>query len=305
MKKQLGDVNNFVVLETMNPLLAHIPEEKQTELNHLTRLLANCKDVEMVILFGSYARGTFVEDSYTEKGIHYEYKSDFDILVVTTHDDLKQKFRLEEKIEKELLNTGLVLTTVSLIFHSIKHLNQTLIEGNYFFKDIKKEGIALHDTGEFKLQNSKKLTAEEAQQKAQAYFDHWFTSANEFIDTFEFAFGREKLHQAAFLLHQAVERYYTTILLVFTDYRPKDHDLEKLDLRVRNCDARFNVFPRNTGEEKHLFELLRRAYIDARYKMDEYSIEKQELEYLAEKVNVLKELTEEICKGKIGEIGNN
>jgi predicted nucleotidyltransferase len=30
----------------------------------------------MIILFGSYARGTWVEDKYTERGNVYEYKSD-------------------------------------------------------------------------------------------------------------------------------------------------------------------------------------------------------------------------------------
>ena len=40
-----------------------------------------------------------------------------------------------------------------------------------------------------------------------------------------------------------------------------------------------------------------------RYKMDEYQITKDELEHLAERVNELKQLTEEICKVKIGKIG--
>ena len=37
----------------------------------------------MIILFGSYARGEWVEDIYTEGHITYEYISDFDILVLT------------------------------------------------------------------------------------------------------------------------------------------------------------------------------------------------------------------------------
>ena len=71
------------------------------------------------------------------------------------------------------------------------------------------------------------------------------------------------------------------------------------------CDARFAVFPKTTDEEKHLFELLKRAYIDARYKMDEYKISKAELELLAGKVNELKRLTEEICGGKIALIAKS
>ena len=39
---------------------------------------------------------------------------------------------------------------------------------------------------------------------------------------------------------------------------------------MKNCDPRFAVFPQGTDDEKRLFELLRRAYVDARYKMEEY-----------------------------------
>ncbi len=289
----------------MKEALQQLPRTKQEELQRLTDVLSARKEVEMVILFGSYARGEFVEDSYVEKGTLYEYKSDYDLLVVTRHDDLHVNFKIESKVNKTLRDTGLVKTPISLIFHSGKNLNQALKRGNYFFKDIKKEGIVLHDTGKVHLQEPKKLAPEEARQKAQEYFDQWFTSANGFLKQFKYALQDEDFHIAAFQLHQATERYYTTILLVYTDYRPKEHDLERLDLRVKNCDPRFGVFPQGSDEEKRLFELLRRAYVDARYKMDEYSISKEELEYLAEKVEGLKGVTERLCGEKIGEIGRD
>ncbi|HMC02411.1 MAG TPA: HEPN domain-containing protein, partial [Flavobacteriaceae bacterium] len=171
-----------------------------------------------------------------------------------------------------------------------------------------KEGIVLYDSQKFKLATPKILTPEESQQKAQDYFDQWFESANMFFKDFLYNFkecekGRHYLNKAAFELHQATERYYTTILLVFTDYRPKDHNLETLGIKVEMCDMRFAVFPKRTEEEKHLFELLKRAYIDARYKMKEYHITKADLEYLSGRVGELKQLTEEICLEKIEQIG--
>ena len=291
----------------VNEALQKLPHTKQGELQRITDLLSASKEVEMVILFGSYARGEYVEDVYVEKGILYEYKSDYDLLVVTRHDDLVANIKLETQANQTLWNTGRVKTPISLIFHSSKHLNQALREGNYFFQDIKKEGIVLYDTGKVRLQNPKKLTAEEARKKAQEYFDQWFESASVFYEDFKYNFAkpgkrRAYLNMAAFMLHQATERYYTTILLVYTDYRPKEHDLERLDLRVKNCDPRFGVFPQGTKEEKRLFELLRRAYVDARYKMDEYSISKEELDYLADKVEKLKEVTKRLCMDKIRKI---
>ena len=292
----------------MKDLLNHLPETKREELELLTELVSWFKEVEMMILFGSYARGNWVEDSYVEKGTTYEYRSDFDVLVVLTHEDLKQKFRIEDRVKAELVSTGKVITPVSLIFHGVKQLNASLTMGNYFFKDIKEEGKVLYDSKKFRLAHPKKLTAQQYQKKAQDYFDQWFQSSNMFLKDFNYNFGEADLgphylNKAAFELHQATERYYTTILLVFTDYRPKDHNLETLGIKVTMCDKRFDVFPQTTDKEKRRFELLKRAYIDARYKMDEYEITKKELSYLAERVTELKTLTETICRAKIEEIG--
>ena len=287
----------------MNTSLNQIPQPKQEELTKIAQLISDFKEVEMVILFGSYARGNWVEDKYIEKGVTYEYRSDYDLLVVLKHEDLKQKFRIEGEIKTKLVETGEVTTPISMIFHGIKHLNQALKIGNYFFKDIKKEGIVLYDSENFKLADPKKLTAEQYQEKAQDYFDQWFENGNNALKKFRFSFQENILNEAAFDLHQATERYYTTILLVFTDYRPKDHNLETLGIKAEMCDTRFAVFPQSTDEEKRLFELLKKAYIDARYKMDEYEITKEELQYLSDRVSDLKRLTAEICHEKIKQIG--
>lgn len=282
-------------------LLKHLPKQKQDELCIITNELQTLKGVEMVILFGSFARGDWVEDSYNENGTTYEYKSDFDILVVTNKSDIYAQYKIKSKLMDAIGNK--VQTPISLIFHSIKYLNQALLKGSYFFVDIKKEGIILCDSQKFKLQEPKILTAQESQQKAQEHFDEWFISAKEFIKLYQLSIDNNLYHKAAFMLHQSAEHFYTTIQLVFADYRPKEHDLEKLDLSVRNCDTRFHIFKRETKTEQHMFKLLRRAYVDARYRRKTYNITKEELEYLAKKVLELKGLTEEICKQKILDIG--
>ena len=49
-----------------------------------------------------------------------------------------------------------------------------------------------------------------------------------------------------------------------------------------------------------MFTVLRKAYIDSRYKLG-YMVEKEDLEWLALRVQQLKELTKVICEGKIRE----
>ena len=101
------------------------------------------------------------------------------------------------------------------------------------------------------------------------------------------------------MLHQATERFYGAVMLVFTGYKPKRHNIETLGRRVSGCDAAFlKVFPRATKEQDERFKLLKKAYIDARYKK-EYKITKKQLEYLAKRVKLLQRLTKKICQQKI------
>ena len=96
-----------------------------------------------------------------------------------------------------------------------------------------------------------------------------------------------------------MERFYSAILWVFTNYRPKIHDLETLTHMVARCDPAFlTVFPRATDEQKECFDLLKRAYIEARYS-SAYAITKEQLAYLAQRVQKLQELTKKICVARI------
>lgn len=72
----------------MKKSLAHLPLNKKQELKRLRSIiLEKVPHAQFIILFGSHARGDWVDDEYTEDHITYSYKSDFDILVIT--DDKK------------------------------------------------------------------------------------------------------------------------------------------------------------------------------------------------------------------------
>lgn len=157
----------------------------------------------------------------------------------------------------------------------------------------------LYDSKRFQLAKARELTPEERKQSAQEDFRNWFAAARTFFNSFEDAFKRRHYKNAAFQLHQATERYYMAILLVFTHYKPKEHDIGTLGKQAKNLDLRFvQVFPRSTQEENRLFELLQKAYIDARYN-PKYKITKKELEYLGGRVKKLQRLTKDVCKERI------
>lgn len=101
------------------------------------------------------------------------------------------------------------------------------------------------------------------------------------------------------LLHQAAERTYNAVILVHTGYKPKTHNLDKLKRYAKRfSEALDAVFAGNTKQEKHLFDLLKRGYEDARYK-ENYVIKEQELQMLIERVQKLQQIAELLCKEKI------
>lgn len=281
--------------------LTHLPEDKQEELKEITKIIIENIPAEMVILFGSHARGDWVED-FQET---YEYVSDFDILIVTKDRKAAKGHKKWQNLNKALAAIQDV-TKTNIIQHSVWFVNDKIERNFYFFVDIFKEGIMLFDSGNFRLSEPKELSSLERQKKASNGFSHWFESANRFLETFEFNFQKGETNtgyysNAAFELHQATERYYATILLVFTDYKPRTHDIEELGKQIEKLHSEFaSVFPKKTPEQERLFILLKKAYIDARYEIN-YKIEKVELEYLSNRVRLLRDLTDRICSEHIAQ----
>ncbi|HBS88050.1 MAG: hypothetical protein A2W91_09950 [Bacteroidetes bacterium GWF2_38_335] len=284
----------------MKTSIGHLPIVNQTEITGIVSVIKDKLPAQMVILFGSFARGEQVSDKYVEDGITYEYRSDYDILVVMDSESLAVAKEAEKRWQQKLKGVVSDVTPLSIIFHGIEFLNAEIESGNYFFTDIIKDGVLLYDSGKHKLSQPKPLNEKQRKEKAKMYFEKWFENANEFFDTTFDDINKQRYNKAAFELHQATERFYMTLILVYTDYKPKLHDLYKLDGMAAKIDSGFkNVFPRTTAEEKRLFDLLKRAYIDSRYKLD-YNITKGELEWLAERVKILRELTERVCLRVIG-----
>jgi predicted nucleotidyltransferase/HEPN domain-containing protein len=283
----------------MKTSLEHLPQKKQNEIKIVKDIICDLIDAQFVILFGSYARGDWVEDRTVGNDNNvYEYKSDYDILIVTKNPRRCERDDCPKRIEDKAAKLG-VRTYLSIIFHSPKEFERSVNKGRYFFVDIINEGIMLYSSGRMPLPEVEELTLDEQKHYAQEDFDNWFKSANEFYIDFQNAFERKSYNKAAFELHQAAERFYGTAMLVFTSYKPKLHDLEKLDHKAQALSKEFkNIFPKNTQKEKDLFDLLKRAYVDARYDMS-YKITREELEYLAERVKLLQQTTEKVCKDRI------
>ena len=120
------------------------------------------------------------------------------------------------------------------------------------------------------------------------YLEHGYTDYN-----------KERYRGGSFLLHQTCERFYNSISLVYRNYRLKSHKLDELVGHAKEFSRELAVvFPSNTNFEKRCFNLLCRAYIEARYNKD-FIVTKEEYAYMLERIEILKEIAFRICTEKI------
>lgn len=250
-----------------------------------------------IILFGSYARGDWVDDPVGR------YHSDYDLLVVVDHEDLTDvpEFwaKTEDRLLEELSAGETLRTPVSVIYHSIADVNAKLELGRYFFMDIVREGIVLHEEPGYPFAEARPLSPEEALRETADYYEERFGSAEGFLDTSRYTKQKGRLKESAFQLHQAAERFYHCLILVRTLYSPKTHSLNRLRKLAEEMEPRLvEVWPIDSKFERRSYELLRAAYVKARYSRH-YRISAEELEWLGARVERLQGLVRSACEERI------
>lgn len=288
----------------MKTSINYLPEQKRDELRRIVKcVLEVLPGCEMIILYGSYARNTYVDyDQRIEYGIRTCFMSDYDILVVTN--TRFQRHVISHILSKATDNYYKGMnrnesTTVQFIDESIDDLNKAIDKNRYFYTDIKREGIMLYNSGRYKLALRRKQNYREIKELAEEYYNERFERGNEFLLGAIF-YNEQGLHKmASFNLHQACENYYNSIILTFTLYSPKEHSLIKLSARAKTHSLESSkAFPRNTEEEKRLFDLLQDAYVQARYSLH-FRITQEDIEALIPKVELLRDIARQCCEERI------
>ncbi|WP_313200508.1 HEPN domain-containing protein [Rhizobium sp.] len=245
-----------------------------------------------VILFGSYARGNWVEDRLSG------YRSDYDLLIVVNDQIFAESEDLWLDLDDRLtqLNiAGHIKTPTNAIVHSLRDINNQLARGRPFFVDLFRDGKTLYEADGHPLAETTMLTAQDIKEEAERYFREWMPGAIELLALAEICLARGSKNLAAFNLHQATERTYHTFLLTLTLYSPKLHRIKTLRSKAEDIDTRLiGAWPRDTRLGRRRFELLSRAYVEARYS-PKFEITNEEIGWLVERVTSLQGLVQEIC----------
>ena len=297
--------------------LDHLPANKQRELERVKAIIfEEFEDaialatmgwkkkgrIEKLILYGSYARGGWVDEPHTAKG----YRSDFDLLIIVNDKRLTERvdfwLKLEDRLIRELAIDKTLHTPVNFIVHTLQEVNDGLAHGRYFFMDVAKDGTALYAYDDKELHKPKPKTPEQALAMAREYFAEWIPAADDFSDSANHLIAKGRYKRAAFLMHQATESLYHCVLLVCTFYTPHVHNLGFLRTQAERIDMRLvNAWPRETRDDRARFEKLKVAYVKARYSKH-YRITEDELLWLGGCVGELGRAVHAICSERIAEL---
>jgi predicted nucleotidyltransferase/HEPN domain-containing protein len=293
--------------------LDHLPPAKVRELERVVQILfeefgdalagasgrKRLGRIGKIILYGSYARGGWVDEPHTAKG----YQSDFDLLIIVSGKELTDRVaywaRAEERLNRERAITRTLRTPVNFIVHSLQEVNDGLAHGRYFFMDVARDGIALYQANDSALHTPKPKTPDQALAMAREYFEEWFPSAMKRFESAKFLMERTYSKQAAFDLHQTAETLYHCVLLVCTFYTPHVHNLAFLRTQAERIDRRLvHVWPSDNRKERAMFETLKDAYVKARYSKH-YRISEEELTWLGAQVEELGRVVHAVCLERI------
>lgn len=294
--------------------LDHLPERQQQELACIrTTILEEFEaalrkgaggtsdwrrsgKVLKIILFGSYARDDWVDEP--DNG----YLSDFDLLVIVSHPKLTDIADYWWEAENRISRDPSIGRIVNIIVHDLAEVNQALGRGEYFWTDIVRDGVVLYELPGHAFATPKPMTPHDAATMAQGYLEHWVPRIESMLAGADFHKLRGERNDAAFSLHQAVERAYACFLLVHTFYFPRSHNIKFLRSLAEDVDKRLiSAWPREHRLDRRRFEMLKRAYVEARYS-DQYDVTVVDLDQIAASARRLRDLVAETCRERIGSL---
>ncbi len=289
----------------------HLPPVQQGELERVTQLLMaefavaiSCATqpwkkngkILKIILFGSYARDDWVDEPANG------YQSDFDLLIIVSHKDLTDIADYWYVADDKIQHDASIARPVNIIIHTLEEVNQALKRGEYFWVDIARDGIALYELAGSVLAAPMPLTAADALEMVGSYRKNWLAKIDSAIKLATFAFDEGEQKDAAFLLHQAIERAYACFLLTRTLHFPRSHNIKFLRSLAEDKEPRLiAAWPREARIDRRRFELVKRAYVEARYSAT-YEISNEDLTEIAASVRTLRDIVEQISLERLDEL---
>jgi HEPN domain-containing protein len=252
----------------------------------LVDMIVKAAKPDMIFLLGASLCRRRSESVFNKSTSASEQVSDCFLLVLMPDLGNKEPHEWQDKIENNCKSLMLV-TTIVLRTGAFE---QWLKTGHRFALTVSQSASPIYDSGSVSMAIPQGFTGIVADKGEEKQYSDGLMKAKEFLAGSELFRIRKQHAMAAFMLHQSAEQALRTLLKTGTGYHANTHSLDRL---IRYASLVFHqlqdIFQQKTDEEKRLFSLLQKAYIDTRYKED-YKISNDDLVYLSEKIRCLHEI---------------
>jgi HEPN domain-containing protein len=255
----------------------------QDQRSELLSLILEIVQADFIYLLGTCVYKRTSENIFCRIASDSQYLGDFYFLILCHSTDNKTLPQLQEQIEQHCSR----LMPVTTIVLETSVFNGWLAAGHPFSRTVSRSAIPVFESGNVFLSPIGDYDMEAELKNLETLFRDGLNKSQEFLAGADLYQIRKQYRLAAFMLHQAAEQGLGTLLKIGTSYYCCTHNIDRLIRYVGMfCSQVLEVFPRKTDNDKRLFQLLQKAYIDSRYR-EEYSIGFTDLSKLTERVRTI------------------
>ncbi len=276
-----------------------------TSLEHLTaaaresfvsgiETLVQVIEPELIVCYGTRVRTVSAWSPFRQEPVPAT-RGEYDVLVVLREGDHRRDHEIIDMIERR--NTEDV--AFMAVVHRLEGVRDALLNNSTFFATVCRQGVLVYGSIGALQGYTPSVIVQPDPAQLTFQWERWFGLSRNFLSTATECASRGWYPLAVFMLHQAVEHACIAAVRVCMGYRPSTHSLTRLLRLVGNISVQVSsIFPCFTDEERELFSVLQRAYLDARYR-EVYSVSAAETAVLIRRVRMLQQLAETFYENKL------
>lgn len=252
----------------------------------ISRHIVQVAPAVRIFLLGTRTANYSTQNIFTSDLLSGESTEHYYLLVLVRRNREASNNCVQDRIE----TVCSPICPVTAFVIDFEQFNNWLLEGHHFAFQVKSKAKLLFEDLSISFGDVNEIDLMTIKEFQKAAYCKGYNIMQEFLAGADLYRVRQQNKMAAFMLHQAAESAMLTILKIFLGLTVNSHNLDKL---IRYSSLATNsvadIFKRDTENDKRLFQLLQRAYIETRYRED-YSITITDLLTITGKIRLLQEV---------------
>jgi hypothetical protein len=273
--------------------ISQLTGREQTDLRKVTKRLVENISPELIFCYGSRVAETVTRSCFTQKRRNEDCLAMYDLVIIISDNEQFEDTIITTLAERLLKKDVLA----NVIVHREGFVHTEIEEGNFFFSWIFRSAIILYDKNNA-LKRMPPLTTKTKcfkmyPQTAHAVREH-FANAKSYLSAAGEQYRNNVYADSLYLLNQSAVSSCKSVIRGCLGYEIISPGLGKLiSLTCNFTEEIFNVLPRDTKEERHLFSLL--SEVPTADKNNELgTLHPEEISILLERVQQMQQVSEDI-----------